>query len=506
MRDHKPVILDEFNGLWNRGPKDSCPADHFSNCENLQYEEKQFRVRDGIDPYVALGNIIRMYNYVMQEGESLLVLDSNGDIYHVVNPGLVSVVVYGPILSIGEMTDFKMQSIAGRAYITPIQNNTNPYGINYQTGVEDEFVYVYKGDGTAARKAAGAGPTTGALTLADGGAGNVEAGYHNFAVAYETDTGFITKIERFASINVASGGRTVDISNIPVSPDSFVVARRIVATRAIDPTLYTGDTKGYPFFFVPGGRIDNNTDTTLSVSFFDVELFADATYLLDLLEEIPAGATLNTYHGRMVVGAEFDNISLFRVSTAGEPEAIDAVSGLVIIPLDGNPLTNAQEYRDVFYGFKKTRTYSINDNNDVPSSWPVDVVDLGIGASLHGIASVLDSGGVNIEYMLIVDYSGIMVFDGAYRRPELTWKIERNWLRLERNDFANIQIMNDSLGQNLYMTLPDRRMLYGDYRNGLTAKDIKWCPWRFDVQTNTIALIETNKLIIGANGLDEEDA
>jgi hypothetical protein len=494
MRDHQPVVIEQFNGLFQRGTADSTPLDHFRDGENLKFTPNSVKTRDGIDTYRAIANVVRMYNYVMQEGESLLILNSSGEIYHSID----ELTTYGPILSIPEMTDFKIQSIAGRAYITPIQNVTNALGINSQRGVEDEFVYVYLGDGTAARKAAGVPPTAGSLTLADGGAGNVEAGVHIFGVAYETDTGYITKVERLTSITVSPSLREIDISNIPTSPDSYVVARRIVATRAIAPTLYTGDVEGYEIFFVPNGRIDDNTTTTLSVSFFDSELLSSASYLYDLLDEIPAGAVLNKYHDRMVVGASFDDISLLRISVVGEPEAIDAVSGLVIIPLDGNPLTEAQEYRDVLYAFKQTRTYAVIDNGDVPSSWPVTVIDQGIGCSLHGMASVLDSGGVNIDYLIISDYSGLMVFNGAFARPELSFKIENLWLELARNDFNNIQVMNDSLGLILYMTLPDKKMLIGDYANGFNPKDIKWMKWRFDIETNTIALVETNKLLIGS--------
>jgi hypothetical protein len=41
-------------------------------------------------------------------------------------------------------------------------------------------------------------------------------------------------------------------------------------------------------------------------------------------------------------------------------------------------------------------------------------------------------------------------------------------------------------------------MLFGDYSNGLDPKNIRWTPWTFDIETNTIALIETNTLAIGS--------
>lgn len=492
LRDHQPVVIEEFNGLWVNGDTDAVPIDHFSDCENIIFLENGFRTRQGIDPFAAIHNVVRMFIYVMQEGQTLLLLNNVGEIYHRVS----DVLVYGPILSIPEMTDFKVESIAGRAYITPFYTETADDETKYQRGLEDEFVYVYLGDGTDARKAAGDAPT-GTLTVANSGsAGNVEAGVHIFSVAYETDTGFITKLAGFADVD-APGGEEVDISNIPVSPDSFVVARWIFATKFIDPTLFTGDLEAYEPFFLE--RIDNNTDTTLTVSFFDSELIKSADYLFDLLEEIPAGAMLTQYHGRLVVGATFDDISLAYVSVAGEPEAIDAVDGIVIIPLDGNPITTAQEFRDVLYIFKKTRTYPVADNGDIPSSWPVVVLDQGIGASVHGIASVLDSGGVNLDFLLIVDYSGLMLFDGGYTRQEPSWKIRDLWFEFDRNQFNKIQVMNDSLSQIIYVLKPDGQLLFANYSNGLNAKAIRWSKWRFDVAMTTIALWNTNNLLLASD-------
>jgi len=129
------------------------------------------------------------------------------------------------------------------------------------------------------------------------------------------------------------------------------------------------------------------------------------------------------------------------------------------------------------------------------------VIDQGIGASVHGVGTVLDSGGVNIDFLLIVDFSGLMLFNGAYARPELSYKIKDFWFDLDRNDFKNIQIMNDSLTQVIYITLPDKKMLIADYDDGLNAKDIKWSKWRFAIETTTITLVETNILIIGARDL-----
>lgn len=494
LRDHQGVVIEEFNGLWARGEPDSVPPDHFVDCNNIQFVQSGFKTRDGLDTYLGYPRVVRIYTFVKRTGESLLILDDTGKIY---DSGSPSPLV--PILNIPGMIDFGALSYNSRAYITPCTTKQDNFGNNFLVGMQNEFVYVYKGDGTYSRKAGGL-PPVGTLNVGQTPGGNIEPGVHNFAVLYETDTGFQTKLAGFASVNFVAGA-TANITTIPVSPDIFVTARWIVATKAIDPAIYANapNPQGYQFFFVH--RIPDNTTTSYNASFFDVELLVDASHLLDLSTFIAAGAGLNTYHGRMLIWASYSDEALMRVSYPGEPEAIDNVTGLIIPPLDGYPLTNAQEFRDVLYVFKKVRTLAFADNGDVPTTWPLTVIDQGIGASNHGVSTVLDSGGVNIDYLLVADYSGIMLFNGAYTRPELTWKIKDFWYSLDRAFFLNIQIMNDSLLQILYITLPNKQMLIGDYSNALNPKDIRWAKWSFNIETTTIALIEINKLIVGSRQL-----
>jgi hypothetical protein len=615
LRDHNEIVIESFGGWWARNDE-ACPDDHFTDCNNITYIEGGFRTRDGIDVWdqndAFYGNVLRMYTFVQQTGESLLILNDEGNIFHNTSP-----TPDVPILHVDGMVDFGFVAVAGRAYLTPC---------NGETGLEGEYIYVYKGDGTPARRAGGDPPSilgafpfiafessddgivdkgvhiiavafdsgglgpevfpvvlsqgkkqitlvniplgpsgttsrkivmtkaikvedyvpdqttytyyqaliiadnttesininiadislTSSVAIATGGPvtnallventdtiGNSEPGFHLFGVVFETDTGYLTAPgpEFFAGQTMIDLTKKVKISNIPISDDSFVVARRIVATKLLEN--YDNNQTGYTFYFVPDGRIANNTDTEIEISFFDADLLDDASHLLDNFINIPAGVGLNTYHGRLIAWTTFNDISIMYVSAVGEPEAISQVDGLLIAPLDGNPLTNGQEFRDVLYGFKKTRTYAWNDNGDAPSSWPLTVIDQGIGASVHGIATVLDSGGVNIDYLIIIDYSGIMLFNGSYIRPELSYKIKDFWFGLLRSAFKNIQIMNDSLSQILYLTLPEKQMIIGDYSNGMDPKAIRWAKWLFDIDVTTITLIDTNKLVIGANGQAE---
>lgn len=497
LRDHAPVVIEEFKGLWKRGDADEAPIDHFTDCENVKYIPGGVTVRDGIDPFqdqlTHLGNVLRIYNYTLQTGDTLLVLVEGGDIYHVVS----DTVTHGPILSIPAMTDFGFVPIAGRAYITPFNSTAITGGDTNEIGLQNNFLYVYKGDGTAARKAAGPPPSGSALVATFGASGFSDLGLHIFAVVYETDTGFLTALgpEIFAvatSVNEALG---YNISNIPVSPDSYVTKRHIVATKAIID--YNGDQDGYQFFFVPEGNIDNNVDTTKDVAFFDIDLLEDASHLIDNFTEIPAGVALATYNGRLILTTEYENISLVRVSHEGEPEAIDQVDGLVVIPLDGTPITNAIEFRDVLYLFKKTQTYAVTDNADLPSTWIPVPIDTGIGTGVHGIATILDSQGVNTDYLAIASYLGVILFNGSYLKPEASFKIATLWLELNRNEFRKIQMVNDTIHQILYMCLPDGRILFADYSEALTPVDVKWGLWSFDLEVSTIAMTQTDKLVLG---------
>lgn len=500
-RGHEPIRIEKFNGLWRRGDKESCPLDHFTESENLTYFPDGFATREGITAIEVEEGFtvpaVRMYTYVRQNTASLLVLDPLGNIYHTGSP-TPSIA----ILSIPEMTDFAFQAVAGRAYISPH---------NGVTGLENEFLYVYLGLGNPARKAAGNPPTVApALALGSASDVKIETGWKIFAVIFETDTGYLTQIGPPAAI-LATGAHQIDISNIQISPDTFVVARHIVATKSIDPVLYTGDINQYEFFFIPDGRIDDNVTTTLTVNFYDAEMLASASRLEDLFSEIAAGVSLTTYHNRLILSGQYGEynvnpdldtyalISTARVSNAGEPEAFDQVDGLITAPLDDTPLTTAREYRDILYLFKNTKTFAYNDNGDVPSTWVGIVLDQGLGSCVHGIATVSNSGGVSIDYLVVCNFAGVYIFNGSFIDPELSYKIESDWAALDRTQFNLIQALNDVISKQIFIVLPTGDMLVGNYQEGLDSMKIKWGYFVVTAVISTIAMLNTNDLVIGTS-------
>jgi hypothetical protein len=497
FRGHPPVIVSKFNGLWRRGDADTTPPDHFTDCDNLDlFDIECFRTRPGIglsqNVATPLGNVKRIYNYNTGSANTQLVLIESpagtGKIYHVVS----ATSVFGPILTIVGMEDFAFAPYGGRAYISPFKAYTQG-DLVIDKGLQNESVYVYAGDGTAARAAAGE-PLSGNMTIANGAAGNTDAGLHIFGFVAETSSGFLTSpglLETFTTVTTNS----VSFGSIPTSGDPNVVARHLVASKVI--TNYNGNLEAYDLFFVPDGTINNNTDTFLNnVSFFDQDLLEDASYLFDIYEEIPAVASLSICNDRLVAAATYDDMNLALVSTKGEPEAINQIDGILSVQPDGNPVTNVQELRDIIYLFKRVRTIAYVDNGDEPSTWEPVVIDNALGTFVHGIATVLDAGSASVDYLIICTYQGISIFNGKYQEPELTWKIEEY---LDRNVFNKLQIVNAPIQKQILCVLPTRDMLVGFYSHGMEATTIRWCPWSFYPGFNTVAIVNIDEIIVGAD-------
>src|SRR5436309_796239 len=497
MREHSAILLDQFSGLYDRGDKEEVPLDHFSECNNIRFiGEKSFGTRHGINRHQSvaspISNILRKYNYPTTDKNTLLVLIKDRKIYHIVD----STTIYGPILTISSMIYFGFVPYAGRAYITPFFTETVGE-LARERGINGEFLYVYKGDGTAARKAAGATPS-GTIVAANGAAGYTEAGDHVFAVVGETDTGYLSA--PCAKVKFTTGAAlSVSFSSIPLFSGSQWVKRHIVATKVIQS--YTGNVSGYQFLFIPGALINNNTATTLAnISFYDADLLLDASHLNYNFDSIPAGVGLTVYRGRLIIYCTYNDISLAYASSVGEPEAISTIDGVLLVPPDGNPLTNAAELRDVLYLFKRNKTVAFIDNGDIPASWPMTVIDNAMGCGVHGIATVLDAGSSNIDYLIVGSFKGITLFNGRYILPELSWKIQNFWTQQDfKSGFRRIQMVNDSLKQELYCVTTDRNVLMGNYANGMDPKRIRWSPWSFDTKVNSLALINVNDLILGCD-------
>jgi len=480
---HVPLRQEVFRGLYSRGIQDTAPDGFFTDCLNNKYSTGGVATRDGVAlMFDTSGHKVnRFYRYrKASETPRFIYLDDAGNFR--------DSLFVSPIWTDASVHDFSMANYNNKVYITPHDKIT---------GVSGKKVLVYDGGGTA-REAAGNPPTGFTLTIAaSASSGNVEAGYHFFAVAFITDSGFVTAPgpEVYPSFN-APGGRTVDISNIPIGGSS-VVARVILATKAIPPSLFSSNQLNYELFFVPsanGGLLSNNTSTSTSVSFFDNELLESADYLIDNLSSIPAGVGIGVYSGRLIIWGELANPYTVRLSTPGQPENFSDVSGFVNIdPVDsGSGIRTCFEQRKNLIIATPNKFKATTDNGSDPNTWanPEDV-DSSMGTECFGIATVIGNKASSSDRIFIATHSGLVSFEGYIKKPELTYNIEDEWARINKAAFNTVQVVDNPTQHQVFISVPldnatqPSHLFFGDYTEAFTPygtldpSNIKWSIWEF---------------------------
>jgi hypothetical protein len=481
MALHKPVNVRATNGIWDRGEDDSCPRDHLLDARNVHYEGDDIVTRDGSTREHTLANIVRHFEYRrIGEASRYLILDSSGDLYDSTN-------LSSPILEIPAMVDFSFLNFFNRAYITPHTR---------AQGVSGNSVYVYNGSGTA-RAAAGAAPSGSLASAQSATAGNIPAGTRLFAVAYETDSGFITAPGPaiFSEYVGATSNFKVDLSTIPTGPTG-TSKRHILSTRSI--SSYDGNQNGYAWYFVPGGVIENNTATTLTVNFYDTDLTSTADYLIDQLSTIGAGLGMCELDGRLVLWGVDGNESTVYVSKSGHPESINSIAGfLVVDPTEAGIIENCWEFRGALMIQKRRRMYQAGVTVADAGYWKWISVDRGKGTTCFGVANIIDSRGSNLDYAIIMDQSGVWRYDGVVREPDLTWKIRSLWKnRVNQTVLETIQVSIDPVHKLIFVSVPldgatsPSHVLVGDFQNGMNHEAIRWTIYNFPVACTSILVQE----------------
>jgi len=487
LAEFQKIEIEQYKGLYKRGMADQCPPDHAICCQNVFFSNAgQVQKRDGTKTSLALNHVVKQQYLATFENPGLalvmVTLDESGNLYAGNNPT--------PIFTLAGMYDFHLISVFGRVYILPI-TDLNP-APNLQVW-----------DGTnPVRDAAGLAPTS-SFTAADGAAvptTGLDPGVHKFAVCYLTNTGFTTqpgpKIAGVFTpvVYTAPGQKQVDLSGLPLGPSPQTVGRVILATKANEEE----------FFFVPGGSLNDNTSTTLTLDFFDTDLVISADYLFDQLEVIPCqdppgtgAGMLSVYHARLVIAVG----RIVRVSRAQNPESFDNVVGYFNVPMNSaaNVAIGVFVLRDVLYVTQEVGLLATQDNLGDPGTWNVTVVDGAVTAfkdAIATIASNVPALGVS-EVILLADLEGLFIFDGTVRRPELSWKIKDVWDQITHGWERNIKLAVDFRRKLIFVLLPvgnsttPNVMLMADYSEmdaaevfgppAVSKANIKWTyhffPW-----------------------------
>lgn len=492
ITDHQPIALDTFNGLYGIDDyTESVPADHFIDALNLISKGNEIKTRDGFKVSSSYGAIQQFIIYRRQgEASRILALDNAGTLYDITTGTLL----WNKPGTTGVAVGF----FNNRAYLSPHD------GVS---GIAGEFTYVY--NGTTIRKTAGSAPAGSSTATISASAGIIEAGTHIFAWVYETDTGFVTKPGP-AQVLEFDGTKKVSFTIVPVGP-SGTAARRLIASRAIQD--YNGNEEAYEMFFVPGGRINNNVDTTLTdVDFFDADLQLSADYTYDQFAEIPSVVFIAPFGNKMAFGAPNSDKNLVYVSKALEPESVNELAGFISFdPHETEGVKDATEFRDSLYVVKQNKTYSVRDNTYEPSTWKSITVDSSIGGDVNSIAQYWDKKGARVEFFVVSSKSGLQKFNGIYEPIASSRKIKNWWNRINVKYYHTMQTIFDQDHLLLYILAPfdgaisPNYIIVGDYENGFDSERIKWHLWSFqDFSPSSIGIdvdFTTKKKVLKVSSL-----
>ena len=514
-------------GRWARGPVDTCPPDHMTGESDLIFDEGECGSRSGFEQLLTAtgswnGTVLRVQKY-KKIGEALryLILDDAGNIWDS-TAGFGTAIITG--LSGG---DFSCTSLFNRAYISPST------GLVGETG---ETIYVYDGAGTA-RAAAGSGVAAGgAIVGADQAVGTkIEKGDHLFAIACETDSGFITTMGLTATTGLlqhtSPGGEGLTLSNIPTGP-AGTVKRHLVATMVLADD-YNGNPAEQQWFFVPTSKfynhlvddgnnnanptkLDDNVTTSMMVDFFDADLLTLADYLQYQKTSIPAGVLVTHFQGRLVVIGQPTNNNIVLVSASGEPESVSDLNGFIIVdPGDmGGGCKNAMENRGLLYIMKTARTYVTSDNGGSPATWAIELIDANLGCESLGTAELLDIRGVTQDLFFVANRNGLYAFVGSYSEERnIAWKIKDLWETINPKYFHMVQVQVDPIAKVIYIAAPMQantepsRILVCDYKQGIEPKVVRWSDWTppslpTSIWTETVYATELGRFLYGSSAGD----
>jgi hypothetical protein len=479
VEGHEKITVNQFLGIYSRGDTDNVPPNHFSDALNIVVDGDDIKTRHGSILQFEASNILRVHSFrKIGEATRFLVLLTGGELFESTDFGTA-------ILQVVGMVDFSVASLYNRIYITPHD------GV---TGLPGEKVYVYDGSGLC-RAAAGVAPTGFTLTVTESlDSGWAEEGERLFAVAYEMNSGYITAPgpNIYTSL-VSTGDKKIDVSNIPIGP-SGTVARHIICTKVIED--YNGNQSAQAYFFAYGGRIGNNTETTVTLDFFDGQLVNSADYLFTQLSTIPASLGLLAYQGSLITWGENSYPYMMRVSKQGEPESFNGEVGFLLIePNDSSGVKNVVEYRSQIIICKSSRS-SVTQRvpNTEAAFWEVVSVDPSIGTEINGVGVLLDTPGSFKDFFLSLTREGLALFNGSYGTAKLSDKITALWQTINLRYLHTTQCVIDSENKRVYCAVPTgvaispNQLFVMDYSNGLTPESVAWYRWAFPVVPTTILL------------------
>jgi hypothetical protein len=128
-------------------------------------------------------------------------------------------------------------------------------------------------------------------------------------------------------------------------------------------------------------------------------------------------------------------------------------------------------------------------------------VDGGVGSSIHGVAILNEEKKATNDTIVVAARSGLWLFNGLYAFPQLSWKIDSLWKRINQLYFDKVQVVQDTTNTRIYISVPldaatePSHIILVEYDNGLTPQNITFGLWQFPYKpTSIVAYIDPSTL------------
>ena len=183
-------------------------------------------------------------------------------------------------------------------------------------------------------------------------------------------------------------GYYAQLTNIPVSADSRVTARK----------LWRTEDDGETFYYL--GIINDNTTTTFNDTYEDVDLGDDEVEYNN--DRPPAGDCIESWDGKLWIS---DGTEYLYPSKATKPEQFDLTAAIALREKKASNIVGMKEYQNDLTVFKWNSIWCLQRSGD--TSYVADKVvgDVGLGAR----NTVVEAGGLLI---FLSNQKKIEVFDG----------------------------------------------------------------------------------------------
>ncbi len=312
-----PIVVESFKGTQTLPDAQDVPLNWSTDSKNVEFRlGTGVQSRPGRSPFVTVPGGVQiqsMAEYSLLDGTTrrLLILDSSGSFWKEPGDQTLELIESG----IGVNQHFDMVTAFGREYIAQSDGKLGTAPPRYYD--DASFFRVSQGGPGAPPSA-----TDGITGAGTSDPGRVDEGTRFIRIIFELADGYRTAPGPAVKFRT-SGGRKLNVFQIPLGPSNVV--RRIIAVSAAvsDDVADSVQADGVRYFFIPDSNMVINDNTTFFtagsprvLNFSDAELTAaeDVTDLLFLIV-LPEQAGVTVYNDRLVWWGGVNN--QYRVADTG---------------------------------------------------------------------------------------------------------------------------------------------------------------------------------------------